>query len=174
MLLSALGFLMGVLVMGYLSMIASKSFLEIVSLNYQMEEHIKAIRAKENADMANAVIHYKNLIEASSPPGLYCFSDKRDLWSLGFPFMAVVLGQISKPIPAEGAKKREAMNRAMLADAMEKAGDKKAATAEYAKAADLFGFDANIERVRKIVQEVISSDNAILTLEKQYTYPKGN
>jgi len=47
MLLLILGFLVGVCVMGYLSMIASKPFLEIVRLNYQMEEHIKAIRAKK-------------------------------------------------------------------------------------------------------------------------------
>ncbi len=93
---------------------------------------------------------------------------------MDFPFSAGILEKIRKSVPEEGAKKIEAINRAMLADALEKSGNTKAAFSEYMKAANLLGSDTNVDRVRKIVQGVISSDNELLRLEKQYTYSKEN
>jgi hypothetical protein len=74
-LLLATGVLVGIVLTSYLSMLASKSFMKIIRLNYQTEEHIKAIKAKKNSDMKEAIIHYRNLVEVSSSPGLYCFPD---------------------------------------------------------------------------------------------------
>jgi hypothetical protein len=171
-LLLTVGVVIGVVVTSFLSMVASKSFINIVRINYQIEEQIKAIKAKKNADIKQAIVHYRNLVEASSSPGLYCFNDKRDLWSIDFPFAAVILGKISKSIPnqAKGAERVAAINRAMLADALEKSGDTKAANYEYAKAANIIGLGNDIQKLKKIVQTIMSHDEAFLEMENQYTY----
>jgi hypothetical protein len=100
------------------------------------------------------------------------FNDKRDLWSIDFPFAAVILGKISKSIPnqAKGAERVAAINRAMLADALEKSGDTKAANYEYAKAANIIGLGNDIQKLKKIVQTIMSHDEAFLEMENQYTY----
>ena len=172
MLLLTVGVVIGVVVTSYLSMVASKSLINIVRINYQTEEQIKAIKAKKNADIKQAIVHYRNLVEASSSPGLYCFNDKRDLWSIDFPFAAVILRKISKSIPyqAEGAERIAAINRAMLADALEKSGDMKAANDEYAKAANMIGLSNNIQKLKNVVQAIMAHDETLLKLENQYTY----
>jgi hypothetical protein len=169
-LLLTTGVLIGIFLTSYLSMLASKSFINIIRINYQMEEHIKAIKAKKNADIKQAIVHYRNLVEASSSPGLYCFNDKRDLWSIDFPFAAVILEKISKSVPVDGAEKVAAFNRAMLADALEKSGDMKAANYEYAKAANIIGLGNDIQKLKKFVQTIMSHDEAFLKMENQYTY----
>lgn len=168
----AAGFLIGVTLTSYLSMLASKSFVNIIRINYQTEQHLLAIKAKKNLDMKKAIVHYRNLVEASSNPGLYCFNEKRGLWSIDLPFTVFIMGDIAKTAPASGTEKVEAINRALLADVLEKSGDIDAANSEVKKSAKLMGFNADkeVQRLKSSVNNFLLSEEELFKIESQYTY----
>jgi hypothetical protein len=166
-----IGFIFGVITISYLSMRASPSFLEMVRINYQLEQEIMAIRAKKNGNMNKAILHYSNLVSASSSPGLYCFNKNRKYWSMDFPITSLALEEIVSSMRTNsGEKKQEGENRALLADALEKTGRRKEATSEYIKASNLLGCD--IEKVKKIARIHMEYDERLLELQDQYTYPQ--
>lgn len=166
-----IGFIFGVITISYLSMRSSPSFLEMVRINYQLEQEIMAIRAKKNGNMNKAILHYSNLVSASSSPGLYCFNKNRKYWSIDFPISSIILEEIVSSMRTNGGeKKQEGKNRAFLADALEKAGRRKEATSEYIKASNLLGCD--IEKVRKNIRILMEQEEGLLKLQDQFTFPQ--
>lgn len=164
-----IGFIFGVITISYLSVRASPSFLEMVRIHYQLEQEIMAIQARKNGNMNKAVLHYSNLVSSSSSPGLYCFNKK--YWSWHFPITSLALEKIVGSMRTKsGDKKEEGRNRALLADALEKAGRRKEATSEYIKASNLIGCD--IGQVKGIVKIHIEFDEFMLGLQDQYTFPQ--
>lgn len=152
---------------------ASKSFLEIVRLNYLIEQHILAIRAKKGGDMNRAIIHYENLVSASRSPGLYTFDKSRKYWTFSFPFAFPILEQVPPEVANREPKKvTEAMYRAMLADALEKAGRTEEAMSEYVNASYLLGYTEDVGRVKEFIREVMPSDDELLKLQDQYVHPE--
>ena len=164
-LIIATSFTIGFMTMGYLSMRASVKYLELVRLNYQIEQQIMAIRAKKLGDMNQAIIHYSNLVASSSSPGLSCFGKTKTYWALLFPINSLVLEEISDTGKNGKSKEvEEGINRARLADALEGAGYTKEATSEYIKASHLLGCNNDIVRVKKIIKRVLASDEELLKL----------
>jgi hypothetical protein len=166
-----IGFIFGVTTMSYLSMHASSSFLEMVRLNYQMEQQIMAIHAKKSGNMNEAVLHYSNLVSASSSPGLYCFNKNRKYWSMAFPIASVMLERVTSTGMNSGKKKIEGINRALFADALEKARRKEEATSEYLKASNLLACD-DIGKVKEIATKHMKYEEELLKLQDQYIYPQ--
>ena len=171
-LLLAFGFMIGVITTCYLSKSASLPFLDMVRLNYQTEQYIMAVRAKKLGNTRQAVMHYANLVAASSSPGLYCFSKEREYWSTTFPFSSLVLARTSSISSVKGRQRAEAINRGMLADALEKSGRTEEAMSEYIKATHLLGVGDDIASVKKVIEKVTSSDDELLELEDKYTFLK--
>jgi hypothetical protein len=169
--LIGIGFIFGVIIMCFLSMRASSSFLEIVRLNYQQEQQIMAIRAKKSGNIHQAVIHYSNLVSVTSSPGLYSFNNNRDYWTIGFPLSSLVLSKIDDESTNKSKDFQEGINRGMLADVLEKCGRTQKAMQEYIRAAYLLGCKDDIIKTKEILKEILSFEDELLKMESMYTYP---
>lgn len=170
-LIFVIGLATGIILTSYLAKYASLSFLDIVRLKYQTEQQIMAIRAKKMGKIDHAVVHYRNLVAVSSSPGLYCFNKELEYWTLSFPFSYPTLKPGNILADKRSTMYSEGINRAMLADVLDEAGEKEEARSQYLEAARLLGCDGDVAKVKKIIKGVLSSDDALLELEAEYTYP---
>ena len=170
-LILVIGFAGGVITTCYLSMRASSSFIDFIKIEYETEQELMAIRAKKREDLDQAITHYKNLVAASSSLGLHCFSRGNDIWSMDFPFGAIILRRMVDAIPEKGKNRDEAMKRAVLADALERSGRIEEANAEYSKAANLFGCGWDISKIKEVVETYIQHEYKKLELlQDKYLY----
>ncbi len=172
-LLLVLGFACGAIATCYLSMRASSYLIDVIEIDYQLEQQVMAIRAKKQGNLNQAVIHYSNLAAASSSPGLNCFTKVRKYWSMWFPFTSIMYRRMFDPISEKSKKTDEAFNRAVLADALEKSGRMEEANSEYIKAAHLFGWNNDISKVKKAVEGYMKSEDTVLKVHQDsYIYPQ--
>lgn len=162
------GFVLGVLIMGLLSQKASKTYLEIVNVKYEIQQEKLASRAKKDGDLERALIHYTNLVDATSSPGRAFFNFDETTWTWGFPFAALFLHKISEGTDSQGIARarNEGVNRGKLAAILEALGREKEASEQYKKAAALIGFE-DINRVKKLITTLESEEERARTESKR-------
>jgi tetratricopeptide (TPR) repeat protein len=170
--LIALGFVLGVLIMGYLSKRASSTFLEIIKLNYITEQEVHAVRAKFNGDLDQAALYYKNIISAQDPPGLRSFDPYLSSWDFAFPFAAPILRKMQEVAPRRGGEALYGITHGKLAYVLEKMGKKEEAEQQYLMALEMIGRSSNGEWVKEFVEQLNSIDTLTLKLEGIFTYPE--
>jgi len=170
-----IGFVSGVLSMGYLAKRATFVFLNICKLNYTMEEEILAVRARQRGDLREANRCFKNVAVAVDSPGLRCFADEpKNGWSLDFPIGAIVLREM---INANGKHSKSGiefnagLKHGRFAETLEEMGEKEEADKEYLTAARLMGRPDSIEWVKRNVKAIDELDPKLLELQDIYCYP---
>lgn len=153
------GFFIGIVAFSFMARQASFSYADSIRVNYQIEQQIMAIKAKNNKDYKDAVNHYKNIAESLS--SLECFKRSNDIWTLSYPIAAFInrligIGQI------ERSKKDEGIYRTLLSDALAKNGELNESIVELKKASILLGLDGDIDRVKAIGKVILKSEELLL------------
>ena len=146
---------MGVVSMGLLSMTASKLYSETVRIDYLIEQETLAARAQKDGDLSKALVHYSNLVYATSSPGIRFFKSLQSNWSFLFPFAALFLEEMTQNAdPAKtGQAKIEGINRGQLALVLETLGRKDEAEEQYQIAANLM-LIKDIQRVKETARYI--------------------
>jgi hypothetical protein len=170
-----IGFVLGVVFMGYLSMRASSVLMDIVRINYITEQKILGIQAEKAKDYNKAVVNFNNVVSATSLPGLYSFSKDKKYWTFFFPFSALVLKRIQSSTGAPHTQRvidtGVGIERGILANALELAGRHKEAEEELSAASSLLGHN-DVEQTRRFIKDIIEVQEDLLEVQDQYTYSK--
>lgn len=148
----------GVVLMGWLSMTASETYLDLVRTAYRHEQELLANQAWQQGDLRRALIHYDNLVQASSEAGIKALEPGHVRWPFSFPVAAIVLQSLSQRpgVSAKGRAYLEGVYRAKLARVLEATGRPEDARAEFGRAAQLMGVDG-IEQVKQFIKELDDS-----------------
>ncbi len=137
--------------MGYLSVRASRMYLETFRINYEHEQELLAARKRKEGALQWELAHRINVVNLSPPVELPSFLDMNEVWSLEFPLTSLILERISNiPYRYETYKKYKGQKIAMLADTLERLGMKKEAEEKW-KEASRFTGHTNIEKTKKMV-----------------------
>lgn len=149
------GFIIGVVFMGLLSKQASKVYIEGVRIEYEIEQEVLAVRAQKDGDLNKALVHYSNVVYATSSPGIRFFETRQSTWSLAFPFAAIILQEMRRNVdPSNIVRARiEGMNRGKLAIILKALGRNNEAEEQYQIAANLMGIN-DTQRVQEMVRHV--------------------
>ncbi|HEY1268240.1 MAG TPA: hypothetical protein VGH16_13380 [Candidatus Binatia bacterium] len=154
----AMGFILGFLTMGVLSMRASKSYLQTIRLIYFGQENMLAADAKKKGDLQGALIHYTNLVEAQYSPAIQFF-EKQPKWSFLFPIAAISF-RLAEPVDTD-AKFRdgraEGLDRMQLGILLEQLGRNDEAQEQYNRAAKLMG--VSMERLQELAEPFRQNKN---------------
>ena len=152
MLIFVIGFIVGLIVMCYLSMKASTTYLHIVKLNFEIQQEATAYHFMKAGDYQRALVHYKNLADSQSEKNIYAFQSEHSQWAFSFPFAAVVLKEIGKSLDPEGKGRRaiEGITRGNLASVMAKLNMQKESEEQYRIAAELVGHK-DVVRIKETV-----------------------
>ena len=148
------GLFIGIVVMDYLCVRASRTFLEVFRSTYYYEQiRLAAIAHRDGNEYAEFV--YRNNVVDSSPSGkLTIFNEMKGTWSFGFPFAALILDRMSAPPELEkGRKMSYAIELGRLAETTEEIGLKEDADRLWNESAKLMGHN-DVSRVRSLVTEL--------------------
>jgi hypothetical protein len=145
----ALGFIAGALLTDWLAARASATFARELHARHRVEQQVLAACAMQRGDMAEGVLRYGDAVVAAAPGG--SASGRRiPSWPLGFSFAHAALEVLVHPGFGTGlAAMEEAHARAVLGDALERAGRSDEARAEHARAARLLG-SLDVEKSRSL------------------------
>ncbi len=149
------GMITGVILMGLLSMKASKIYLESIRIDYLTEQELLAVRAQKDGDSNQALIHYSNLVYATSPSGIRFFETMQSKWSFSFPFAAIIVEEIGRDAGASKLSRAgiEGVNRGKLGIILEALGRKNEAEEQYQIAAKLMGTN-DTQEVRERIKYI--------------------
>ncbi len=147
------GFTIGVIFMGLLSMKSSNIYMETARINYSTEQEALAVRAQKDGDFNKSLVHYSNLVYATSSPGIRFFETRK--WSFLFPFASIFIQAIGHNIDTSkiGQERIEGINRGKLAIILEALERKNEAEEQYHIAANLLGID-NVQSVKEKVKSI--------------------
>lgn len=148
------GIIFGGVLMSFLSMRASKVYLEIVKTNYKQEQETLGDQLWKSGKLNEAAIHYYNVIQVLSSTDMKSLSPDH-VWSFGFPFSAIILNEIKNKSDIHGRGKafEEGIVRGKLGMVLESLGRNEEAQREYLSAAKLTGMN-DIDRVRKFISDL--------------------
>jgi len=147
--------------MGYLSVRASKTFVEIFRSDYYAEQSTLAGDAHNKDKKYDEYVYRRNIVESAPFGNLSIFNKMKSAWSFGFPFAAPILEKIASPIK-KGRQLSYALDLARLAEATENIGLKDQADKLWAESAKLMGHN-DINRMRSLaakLHEVETNANA--------------
>lgn len=149
------GIIFGGAFMGFLSMRASKVYLEIVKTNYKQEQEMLGDQLWKSGKLNEAVVHYSNVVQVISGADIKSLNPDRAQWSFGFPFAAIILNEIKNKTDVSGRGKAfdEGIARGKLGMVLESLGRGEEAQSEYLSAAKLTGMN-EIDRVKKFIREM--------------------
>jgi tetratricopeptide (TPR) repeat protein len=154
------GFIAGVIATCFLSVKASHSLLDLVSLSYQQDQREMAIQSKLAGNYEKSIRHYKNLVESSSADGLPCFDQENQYWDFAFPFSSLILTKISTYDTDDGEKRSQGINLALLAYTLDAGGQPKEAKDIYNRAALLLGYN-DVDKLKEFAAELMSSEELL-------------
>ncbi len=160
-----LGFLVGALVVDYLTTRAGPQFIQVMRRSYQADEEQLAACARRRGDLREAARHYANAADASSLGGIQLWDKARRMWTAGLPVTSLMLDWIASAQGGmEGPERvrhfEESRNRAMLAYSLDHLGSSASAAEEYTKAARLLAWDDS--RARKFATGWTASEDELL------------
>jgi hypothetical protein len=145
------GLAVGIVIMGYLSMRASKTFLEIFRANYSFEQLELAAEARKDGNKYTEYVYRNNAVDVMPIGKLKTIENMKTTWTFAFPFAAPILDRIgSVPDIEKGRKISYGIEVARLAEATENIGLKEEADKLWLKAAELTG-EKDINRLRRLV-----------------------
>jgi hypothetical protein len=162
------GLAVGIVLMGYLSVGASKTFVEVFRSNYYAEQISLAADAHSKDKKYDEYVYRRNIVESAAFGNLSVFNEMKTAWSFGFPFASPILDKIASP---EGIKKGRklsyAMDLARLAEATENIGLKDKADKLWAESAKLMGHN-DVNRMRSLASKLheVESDVKATTEKK--------
>ena len=134
--------------MGFLSVRASKTFVEVFRSIHYAEQNDLAAVAHNKGNRYDEFVYRRNMVDSSTLGNLTVFNSMKTTWTFSFPFAAPVLDRISDPQNLEkGRKLIFATDLALLAEATENIGLKEEADKLWRESARLMGHnDINIVR----------------------------
>jgi hypothetical protein len=146
------GIIFGGAFMGFLSMKASKVYLEVVKTHYKQEQEMLGDQFWKRGKLNEAAVHYSNVIQVFSGRDMKSLSPD-NAWSFGFPFAAIILQEIKNEADVSGRGKAfaEGIAHGKLGMVLERLGRKEEAQREYSSAAKLTGMN-DIDRVKKFIK----------------------
>jgi hypothetical protein len=145
------GLIIGIVIMGYLSMWASKTFLEVFRSDYYFEQIRSAADAHKQGNEYAEFVYRSNVVDSLLSGKLTVFNTMKTTWSLGFPFAALILDRISTaPELEKGRKISYGVELGRLAEVTEKIGQKEDANRLWNESARLMGHN-DVTRVRSLV-----------------------
>lgn len=151
------GLAVGSLIMGYLSVRASKTFVEVLRSNYNAEQESLAADAHSKGNKYAEFIHRRNIVESSRLGNLTVFNKMKTAWSFDFPFSAIALSQfIEQPGIEKGRKIVYAIDLGRLAEATENIGLKEEADKMWNESAKNMGYD--VPRLRSFIASLHKID----------------
>jgi hypothetical protein len=153
------GVVIGILIMGLLSMRASKMYLEVFRINYEHEQEMLAARARRDGALHWELAHRKNVVDVSQPSGLRSLEDTAAAWEFAFPFATPIL-EIIGDIPEKDRAYQinKGLKLARLADTLEKSGLRNEATATWKEAARLLGHN-DVGKAKSLVKQLNQVDD---------------
>jgi hypothetical protein len=89
------GLILGVVIMGYMSMRASKTFIKVLRSGYHTEQIKMAVKAYDEGNKYAEFIHRSNVVTASPFGKGATFDNMTNTWTFGFPFASPVLDCIA-------------------------------------------------------------------------------
>ena len=135
--------------MGYLSVRASKVYLETLRVSIVAEQEQLGAQAHKKGDRYSELIHRSNIVTFSAPGRLRSIEDMKETWSFSFPFASLILERIGKG-SEKGELKAYAIDLARLAEAMEGIGLTNEAMPLWEDAARTLGYK-DIETLKAFV-----------------------
>ncbi len=168
-----LGFVFGALMTAWLASRASVQYLESIRSILLVEQHVLAARANADKQTLWEIVHYRNVVDLSSPKGLKTFARADSQWPITFPFIAPVLKRMADCADSSGMGRRriEGLNHGYLALALDEFGLSKEADAEWEKAFELNDVK-DAERFKATMRRLEATQSMWLKLESYYTFPK--
>lgn len=153
------GIVIGILIMGFLSMKASRTYLEVFRIKYEHEQEMLAARARQSGALHWELTHRKNVVDLSLPSDLRSLKDTAATWDFAFPFAAPILKAIGDiPQKDRAYQINKGVQLARLADALERAGLRDEAAATWKEAIKLMGHN-DIKKARAIVKTLNQADD---------------
>jgi hypothetical protein len=153
LLAGGVGFIAGAVVVAYLSSRASHTFLDIVRIEYADSERLSAICAKKDGRLDDAIAHYANVVNVQGPSGHAPWPPADRIWDFTFPIAAIILERMRNGVETDRSKAMaDAGDHAMLADALQKAGQLEAASRVFARAAAMRGAKSGMDGMPQYVQ----------------------
>lgn len=153
------GIVIGILIMGFLSMKASRTYLEVFRISYEHEQEMLAARARQSGALHWELAHRKNIVDLSLPSDLRSLKTAAATWDLTFPFAAPILKAIQDiPQKDRAYQTNKGVNLARLADTLERAGLRDEAAATWQEAIKLMGHN-DIEKARAVVKASNQADD---------------
>jgi ribosomal protein S18 len=159
------GLALGIILMGYLSVRASKMYHEALRISIITEQMQLAAQAHKKDDRYSELVHRSNIVSFSTPGALRSMEDMKNTWSFSFPFASLILERIGEA--SEKAKiKSYAMDLARLAEAMEEVGLTKDAVLLWQESAKILGYK-DIEKLKSFVSGLhkVESDAGFETIK---------
>ena len=117
--------------MALVAQYASADFVEVVKVNLQQELASVAHCSKEQDRMDAAAAQYAFMLDAQTSS---MWDRVRSAWTLAFPLVAIARGAMNDPSNEERPGAHRGVRKAMLGDALERAGRPDEAQVEYAAA----------------------------------------
>jgi hypothetical protein len=152
------GIIIGILIMGLLSMRASKMYLEVFRIKYEHEQEMLAARARRDGAPHWELVHRKNVVDVSQPSGLRSFEETAAAWEFAFPFATPILEKIGDIPDKERAYQiNKGVKLARLAEALKRIGLRDEAVSTWKEAAKLLGHN-DVEKARSIVEQLNQVD----------------
>lgn len=153
------GIIIGVLIMGLLSMRASKMYLEVFRINYEHEQEMLAARARRDGALHWELAHRKNVVDVSLPNELLAFKDTAATWEFTFPFATPILERIRNiPEKDRAYQINKGVKLARLADTLERIGLRAEAVSTWKEAAKLMGHN-DVEKARSLSKRLNQADD---------------
>jgi len=161
------GVVIGIILMGYLSMGASRTYLEIYRANYHADQLWLASEAHREGNKYAEFVYRTNVADMSNLGKIKTIENMKNTWSFGFPFAAIILDRIaSGPNMEIGRQRGYAVELARLAEATENIGLITEADRLWAESAQLMGH-GDINKMRALVTDLHKiDDNANTSISK--------
>nr|WP_320012777.1 hypothetical protein [uncultured Desulfobulbus sp.] len=119
-----IGVVIGGVIMLFMSQKASTTFVELLQIQYELNEETAAKDACKNGDYLQAIRHINNLIESSAQPSMQVFEEGQQFWTPMFPLRVKVLQRVKETADPNGAGAQmiNGIHQGMLAFALEQYG----------------------------------------------------
>jgi hypothetical protein len=145
------GLILGVVIMGYLSARAGKTFLEAFRISYYVEQLELAAKAHREGDKYAEFVCRNNVVDMLPMGKLKVIEDMKTTWTFSFPFAAPILDLITDvPELERGRRISYGIELGRLAEATEHIGLKEEADKLWKESVKLIGHN-DINRVRSLV-----------------------
>jgi hypothetical protein len=153
------GFIAGMIVFGLINASSYSAFLNSLRLNFRADQNFLAIKATQNNDVIDEVVHRKNIVDSFSKNSVTIFDDASEEYGFWTPFQLIILDKLSSSMDsAKGAMVAEGLERGKLAYALEKAGLTLNAGSEWNLARELSGYDNKPDDFKQLIIKLINTE----------------